>query len=98
MNSEKPNLWEKNTKKKRQVRKQHSLKQKTVEPMNHTNLLFSKRLDLRSLNKHNALQNVSIYYIWRNIRQQYKNKLKKVAPTWNDEFELPGGSYSVSDI
>ena len=21
-----------------------------------------------------------------------------MAPTWNDEFELPGGSYSVSDI
>ena len=21
-----------------------------------------------------------------------------IAPTWNDEFELSGGSYSVSDI
>ena len=21
-----------------------------------------------------------------------------IAPTWNDEFELPGDSYSVSDI
>ena len=21
-----------------------------------------------------------------------------IAPTWNDEFELPDGSYSVSDI
>ena len=71
----------KNTKKKREVWKQHPLKQKTVEPMNHTNLLFSERLDLTSLNKYNALQNVSIYYIWRNIRQQYKNKLKTIAPT-----------------
>ena len=26
----------------------------------------------------------------KNIRQQYKsNKLKIIAPTWNDEFELP---------
>ena len=26
------------------------------------------------------------------------NKLKIIPPTWNDEFELPDGSYSVSDI
>ena len=26
------------------------------------------------------------------------NKFKKSAPTWNDELELPDGSYSVSDI
>ena len=29
---------------------------------------------------------------------KYKNKLKIVAPTWNDDFELLDGSYSVSDI
>ena len=39
------------------------------------------------------------YDTWKNIRKQYKNnKLKVIAPTWNDEFELPDGSYSVSDI
>ena len=33
------------------------------------------------------------------MRKQYKkNKLKIIAPTWYDEFELPDGSYSVSDI
>ena len=33
------------------------------------------------------------------IRKQYKNNnLKIIAPTWNNEFELPDGSYSVSDI
>ena len=26
------------------------------------------------------------------------NKLKIIASTWNDEFELPDGSYSVSAI
>ena len=26
------------------------------------------------------------------------NKSKISAPTWNDEFELPDGSYSISDI
>ena len=30
--------------------------------------------------------------IWEN------NKPEIIAPTWNDEFELPDGSYSVSDI
>ena len=58
-----------------------------------------QRLNLRSLNKHVALQNLSNYYTWKNIREQYKcNKLKIIAPTWNDKFQLPNGSYSVSDI
>ena len=62
-------------------------------------LNLSQRLDLRSSNKHVALQNLSIYYTWKNIRKQYKNnKLKIIAPTWNDEFQLPDGSYSVSHI
>ena len=26
------------------------------------------------------------------------NKFKISAPTWNDEFHLPDGSYSISDI
>ena len=33
--------------------------------------------------------------------EKYKkvnNKFKISAPTWNEEFELPDGSYSVSDI
>ena len=35
----------------------------------------------------------------KKIRKQYKNnKLKIIAPTWNNEFELPDSSYSVSDI
>ena len=71
---------------------------KTNEP--HKSVLdLSQRLDLRSSNKYFALQNLSIYYTWKNIRKQYKNnKLKIIAPTWNDEFELSDGSYSVSDI
>ena len=62
-------------------------------------LNLSQRLDLRGSNKHVALQKLSIYYTWKNIRKQYKNnKLKVIAPTWNDQFELPDGSYPVSDI
>ena len=44
-------------------------------------------------------KNLSIYYTWKNIRNQYWNdKLKIIAPTWNNEFGLQNGTYSVSDI
>ena len=40
-----------------------------------------------------------IYYTWNNITKSYKNnKSEMSAPTWDEEFELPDGSYSVSDI
>ena len=46
-----------------------------------------------------ALANLSIYYTWKNIKSEYKNnKLKISAPTWNDTFDLPNGSYSISGI
>ena len=57
------------------------------------------KLDLREDHKTVALSNLSIYYAWRNIKSSYKNnKFKISAPTWSDEFELPDGSYSISDI
>ena len=34
-----------------------------------------------------------------NIKKSYKNsKFKIPAPAWNKKFQLPDGSYSVSDI
>ena len=46
-----------------------------------------------------ALSNLSVYYTWKSIKSSYNNNNFKIsAPTWNDEFELPDGSYSVSDI
>ena len=45
-----------------------------------------------------AIANLSIYYTWKNIKPAYNNnKFKISAPTWNDEFDLPDGSYSVSE-
>ena len=62
-------------------------------------LNMSQRLQLRSSDKHVAPQNLFVYQTWKNIRKQYrKNKLKIIARTGNDEFELPDGSYSVSEI
>ena len=46
-----------------------------------------------------ALSNLSIHYMWKNIKSSYNNiKFKMSAQTWNNKFELPDGSYSVSDI
>ena len=46
-----------------------------------------------------ALGNLSIYYTWKNIKSAYnKNKFKISTPTWNDTFDLPDGSYSITDI
>ena len=62
-------------------------------------LKLTNKLDLRIGEKVIALSNLSIYHTWRNIKYLYNNnKFKILAPTWNDEFELPDGSYSVSDI
>ena len=62
-------------------------------------LNLTSKLDLRTGEKVIALSNLSIYYTWRNIKSSYNNtKFKISTPTWNDEFELPDGSYSVSDI
>ena len=62
-------------------------------------LRLTSKLDLQLGEKVIALSNLSIYYTWKNIKSSYNNnKFKISAPTWNDKFELPDGSYSVSDI
>ena len=60
---------------------------------------FNDKLNLKSPNKNMALANLSIYYTWKKIKSEYNNnKFNISAPTWNDGFNLPDGSYSVSDI
>ena len=45
-----------------------------------------------------VLSNLSIYCTCKNIKRSYNNNKFKISTrTWNDEFELPDGSYSVSD-
>ena len=71
---------------------------KTSDP--HRLLLnLSDKLNLKRSDKHVDLSNLSICYAWKNIRKSYKNdKFKVSTPTWHEGFELPDGSYSVSDI
>ena len=66
----------------------------------HTLLLnFSDKINLKRSDKYVALPNLSIYYTWKNIKKSYENNIFKIsAPTWNEEFELLHGSYSVVDI
>ena len=59
-------------------------------------LKLTDKLDLRSGQKTVTLPNLSIYYTWKNIKNSYNNnKFKIFAPTWNEEIELPDGSYSI---
>ena len=71
---------------------------KTSDP--HRLLLnLSDKINSKRNDKHVALSNLSIYYMWKNFKKLYtNNKFKISASTCNDEFELPDGSYSVSDI
>ena len=62
-------------------------------------LKLTGKSDLKRGQKTVALSNLSIYYTWKNIKSSYNNnKFKISAPTWSEEFELPDGSYSISDI
>ena len=70
---------------------------KTNEP-HRFKLDLTDKLNLKNPNKNMALANLSIYYTWKNIKLEYNNKSKISAPTWNDTFDLPDSSYSISDI
>ena len=71
---------------------------KTNEP-HRFKLDLTDKLNIKNPNKNMALGSLSIYYTWKNINSKYNNnKFKISAPTWNDTFDLPDGSYSISDI
>ena len=69
-------------------------------PMLHIlTLKLANKLDLKFGEKVIALSNLSIYYTWKNIKSTYNNNKFKISlSTWNDEFKLPDGSYSIPDI
>ena len=76
----------------------NSKNSKTNEPNRFKYDLIDK-LDLKSPNKNMALANLSIYYTWKNVKSTYNNnKFTISAPTWNETFDLPHGSYNISKI
>ena len=76
----------------------NSKNSKTSDP--HGVLLnLTDKINLKKSNKYVILSNHSIYYIWKNRKESCKNNIFKIsAPVWNEEFELPDGSYYVLDI
>ena len=78
---------------------------KTSEPYRLKYNLIDK-LDLKIPNKKLALGSLSIYYTWKNVKSTYNNnnnnnnnnKFKISAPTWNETFDLPDGSYNIPKI
>ena len=71
---------------------------KTSEP-HRFKLDLTGKLNLKNPKKNIALANLRIYYTWKNIKSEYNNnKFKISAPTWNETFDLPDGSYSFEDI
>ena len=62
-------------------------------------LKFTNKWDWTIRKKVIASSNQRIYYTWKNIKSpNHNNKLKRSAPRSDGEFDLPDGSYFVSDI
>ena len=75
----------------------NSKNSKTSEPDRFKYDLMDE-LDLKNPNKNVALGSLSIYYTWKNVKSTYNNnKFKISAPTWNETFDLPDGSYNLSE-
>ena len=71
---------------------------KTNEPYKFR-LTLADKLNLRDPQKNMSFANLSIFFTRKNIKSAYNNNEFKIsAPTWNYEFDLPDGSYSISDI
>ena len=76
----------------------NSKNSKTNEPNRFKYDLIDK-LDLTNPNKNVALGSLSICYTWKNVKSTYNNnKIKISAPTWNETFDLPDGSYNIPEI
>ena len=67
---------------------------KTREPQRLKYDLIDK-FDLKNPNKNMTLGSLSIYYTWKTYNN---NKFKISAPTWNETFDLPDGSYNIPKI
>ena len=70
---------------------------KTSEP-HRFRLDLTDKLNFKHPQKNIALANLSINYTWKNKSKYNNNRFKISAPTWNDTFDLPDGSYSFADI
>ena len=76
----------------------NSEKNKTSEPYKLL-LNLADKISVNRSDKYAALPNLIMYHTCKNIKKSYKrNRLEISSPTWNRKFQLPDGSYFVSDI
>ena len=67
---------------------------KTSDP-NRLLLNLSDKINLKRSDKYVAQSISSIYYTQKNMKMSNENNKSKIsASTWNEEFQLPDGSYS----
>ena len=60
---------------------------------------LTDKLDLKDPKKNMALANLGIYYTREKVKSECKNnKFKNSTPIWNDTFDLPDSSYSITYI
>ena len=61
---------------------------------------FTDKLNLKTLNNKNIeFVNSRIYCTWKTMKSGWNNnKFKIFGPTWNHEFDLPNGSFSISEF
>ena len=60
---------------------------------------LANKVDLRKSRKRVALSDLSIYSTRKNIKNFCRNNRFKISgTTWDEEFELPDGLHSISDI
>ena len=63
-------------------------------------LKLTDKLDLRMVKEeYCSIKTQYLLHMEKHKKARTKKKKFKISPpTWNDKFELPDGSYSVSDI
>ena len=62
-------------------------------------LNLADKMDLQRGDKNIALLDLSIYYTWKNVKKSNENNKFNISGTiWDEEFETPDGSYSISEI
>ena len=60
---------------------------------------LTDKLDLKDPKENMGLADLNIYYTWKNIKSEYNNNKFKISdPTWNDTFDLPDDSYSITGV
>ena len=69
----------------------NSSNSKTDKP-NRFRYASTDEINLKNKNKTVALANISGFYTWKNVKEEYNNnKFKITTPTWDKTFGLPDG-------